>query len=135
MEKIIRQKIDHDKYDITRSNYKEVATDLIRLRTVYLFKENWELELECINRKWSLKEKTIANSRKGDLEELTILLSKRAVRFPISKKKLVTSKFQMKFYKELKRIEKTEKLPQPTTLPANLNNLLNTSKKYSGNRG
>lgn len=55
MEKIIRQKIALDKYDITRSNYKEVATDLIRLCTVYLFKENWELEHECISRKWSLK--------------------------------------------------------------------------------
>ncbi|WP_160714802.1 hypothetical protein [Chitinophaga solisilvae] len=74
MEKIIRQKIDHDKYDITRSNYKKVATDRIRFRTVYLFKENWEPEHECINRKWSLKEKNIANSRKGDLEELAILL-------------------------------------------------------------
>lgn len=38
-----------------------------------------------------VSKKNIANSRKGDLEELTILLSKRAVRFPISKEKLAAA--------------------------------------------
>ncbi|NSL86157.1 hypothetical protein ECE50_004910 [Chitinophaga sp. Mgbs1] len=129
MEKIIRQKIDHDKYNITCSNYKEVATDLIRLRTVYLFKENWELEHECINRKWSYKKQ---KRKPGGINNS---FKQKGIEISDLEEKLVTSKLQMKFYKELKRIEKTEKLPQPTTLRANLNNLLNTSKKYSGNRG
>ena len=68
IEKVIRKKIDDSQSDITIDNYKEEVTDLIGLRALHLFKEDWEMINDFIISHWDLKKKPIANYRKGDLE-------------------------------------------------------------------
>ena len=71
VEKIIRNKIKDDTYNVTFENYKEVVTDLIGLRALHLFKEDWIKVNTFITETWNLKQKPIANFRRGDAETLT----------------------------------------------------------------
>jgi ppGpp synthetase/RelA/SpoT-type nucleotidyltranferase len=47
-------------------NYKSIITDLIGVRALHLFKEDWIQINDFITSKWGLREKPIANIRKGD---------------------------------------------------------------------
>lgn len=69
IEKIIRKKIDNPKRSITLENYKTDITDLIGLRALHLFKEDWRLIHKQINEIWKLKETPTAFHRKGDSDE------------------------------------------------------------------
>ncbi|HZS05310.1 MAG TPA: RelA/SpoT domain-containing protein [Blastocatellia bacterium] len=69
--KIIRKKLDDPSLTITPDNYRDSITDLIGIRAMHLFKEDWRPIHTFIKGTWKLKEKPIANVRKGDPEELT----------------------------------------------------------------
>ncbi|MFT3980089.1 MAG: hypothetical protein QM687_06430 [Ferruginibacter sp.] len=66
IEKIIRKRIKDSAQVITIDNYKTELTDLIGLRALHLFKEEWYPIHELIATTWDLKEKPIAYYRDGD---------------------------------------------------------------------
>lgn len=67
--KIIRKKIDDKRRSITLENYKVEITDLIGIRILHLFKEDWLDIHNFITSTWSLCEKPIAYVREGDTKE------------------------------------------------------------------
>jgi putative GTP pyrophosphokinase len=66
IEKIIRKRIKDPKQVITIDNYKSKLTDLIGLRALHLFKEEWVPIHELITATWDLNEKPTAYYREGD---------------------------------------------------------------------
>lgn len=70
VEKVIRKNIDAKCKRITLDNYKEEITDLIGLRALHIFKEEWEPIHNYIKGIFSLKpkEKPKVYYRKGDSE-------------------------------------------------------------------
>jgi putative GTP pyrophosphokinase len=66
IEALIRKKIANQELEINSKNYNEIATDLIEIRVLHLFKEDWEYAHEYITNKWVLKEKPIAYVCEGD---------------------------------------------------------------------
>ncbi|MEN8185493.1 MAG: hypothetical protein ABFR05_00030 [Bacteroidota bacterium] len=64
--KIIRKRINSPERVIDVTNYKTEITDLIGIRILHLFKEDWFPIHEYIINKWVLKEKQTAYYRKGD---------------------------------------------------------------------
>lgn len=69
IEKIIRKRIKEPEAIIAIGNYKNELTDLIGLRALHLFKEEWHPIHELIISTWDLKEKPVANYREGDSAE------------------------------------------------------------------
>lgn len=67
--KIIRKKIKDPSREISLETYKEEITDLIGLRVLHLFKENWEGIHNYIIKNFDLHEDPIAYYREGDSEE------------------------------------------------------------------
>lgn len=85
IEKIIRKtperkKINGEHFQFTVDNYKEEITDLIGIRAIHIFKEDWEDIHSFISSTWKIIEIT-ANVRDGDdtqrFEELDIKLNSR----------------------------------------------------------
>ena len=68
IEKIIRKKLEDSSLDFSVENYRTNITDLIGIRALHLFKEDWIQIHDFITGKWELREKPIANIRKGDSE-------------------------------------------------------------------
>lgn len=68
IEKIIRKKEEQsEKYaDITTSNYKSKIDDLIGVRAIYLFKQDWSAVHSYILSKWTPLEDVKIYHRKGD---------------------------------------------------------------------
>ena len=77
VEKIIRKKIDNPEREITLENYTEQITDLIGIRVIHLFKEDWENIHDFILNKWEIVEQPIAYIRKGDSDELSEKFTER----------------------------------------------------------
>lgn len=69
IEKIIRKKIENPDREISIDNYKTNITDLIGVRALHLFKEDWERIHDFIIDNWELNEEATANVRNGDSEE------------------------------------------------------------------
>ena len=69
IEKIIRKCIKNPDRSITVDNYKKEITDLIGIRVIHLFKEDWRMIHEYITSTWELKEPAVANIRVGDNED------------------------------------------------------------------
>jgi ppGpp synthetase/RelA/SpoT-type nucleotidyltranferase len=69
IEKIIRKRINNPAKIITLENYKTELTDLIGLRAIHLFKEDWLSIHDLITTTWDLKEKPVVNYRDGDSVE------------------------------------------------------------------
>jgi putative GTP pyrophosphokinase len=69
IETLIRKKIENEELEISSRNYNEIVPDLIEIRVLHLFKEDWEYIHEYITNKWILKEKPIAYARAGDDRE------------------------------------------------------------------
>ena len=67
--KIIRKKIKAPSRVINLENYHSEITDLIGLRILHLFKENWEIIHKFITENWELYEEPIAYYREGDSED------------------------------------------------------------------
>jgi putative GTP pyrophosphokinase len=70
VEKIIRKKIESPTLNVTPDNYAEEITDLIGVRAIHLFKEDWEGINDFINSNWHLKGNPTANYREGDSEQI-----------------------------------------------------------------
>lgn len=71
VEKIIRKKIEKPETNITIENYTKEITDLIGIRALHLFKDEWEGIHDYITEMWDLAEKPKANIRKGDADSIT----------------------------------------------------------------
>ncbi|WP_349305962.1 RelA/SpoT domain-containing protein [Clostridium swellfunianum] len=85
IEKIIRKTPDRKKkygedFKFSAENYKEQITDLIGIRAIHIFKEDWEEIHKFITSMWKVVEIT-ANVREGDdtkrFEELNIQIHSR----------------------------------------------------------
>lgn len=70
VEKIIRKMAEGRETPITPENYSEEVTDLIGIRALHLFKENWKDIHQFISQEWDLHEDPIANIRRGDSEDM-----------------------------------------------------------------
>jgi ppGpp synthetase/RelA/SpoT-type nucleotidyltranferase len=70
IEKITRKKIDEPKRAITMENYEIEITDLVGVRALHLFKEDWVHIHEAIVGIWDDYQNPVANIRKGDPEDL-----------------------------------------------------------------
>lgn len=66
IEKIIRKRRKDSSLDINIQNYREIITDLIGIRALHLFKDDWTLIHDFITKTWEPHEKPTANIRKGD---------------------------------------------------------------------
>jgi len=77
IEKIIREKKKDPTLEITVDNYDDVITDLIGLRALHLFKEDWESIHNWIMEAWEIKGKPVVNIREGDQPELVKLFEKK----------------------------------------------------------
>lgn len=73
IEKIIRKKIKTPKRIITKENYFKDLTDLIGLRAIHLFKDEWLFIHQAILDKWHQKEKPVYYYRAGDHIENKVL--------------------------------------------------------------
>ncbi len=69
--KIIRKKLARpdDPQEVTKENYRDVITDLIGIRALHLFKDEWLPIHEFVMSTWELHEQATANIRRGDAEE------------------------------------------------------------------
>lgn len=68
IEKIIRKSIEDPSRKITVENYALEITDLIGVRVLHLFKDDWETIDDMIRDTWEFKQDPTANIRKGDLD-------------------------------------------------------------------
>ena len=66
LEKIIRKGKKYVELGINRTNYKRIVTDLIGIRVLHLFKDDWLAIHEEIMHLWEVKETPQVNIRKGD---------------------------------------------------------------------
>lgn len=85
IEKVIRKTLDRrkkygDDFNFTVENYKNEITDLLGIRVIHIFKEDWEEIHNFISRMWNVNE-IVANIREGDntkkFEELGIEVCSR----------------------------------------------------------
>lgn len=67
IEKIIRKRAESQR-DINSTNYLDEINDLIGIRVLHLFKEDWESIHDFIIGEWDLVENAKANIREGDSE-------------------------------------------------------------------
>lgn len=70
IEKIIRKTEDRRRkygqdFNFTVENYKDEITDLVGIRVIHIFKEDWEEIHNFITKMWNVNE-IVANIRKGD---------------------------------------------------------------------
>lgn len=70
IEKIIRRKLENPKFKVTLLNYRTVVSDLIGIRALHLFKEDWEPIHDSITKTWQLYNKPVANIREGDSQSI-----------------------------------------------------------------
>lgn len=68
VEKIIRKKLHRPELYVDKLNYSQKVTDLIGVRVIHLFKEDWDVIDDFIKSKWSLAENPHANVRTGELK-------------------------------------------------------------------
>lgn len=66
LEKIIRKGKKYSELGINRENYKKIVTDLIGIRVLHLFKDDWITIHNEIMHLWEVKETPQVNIRKGD---------------------------------------------------------------------
>ena len=69
IEKIIRKKLEEPGRSINVDNYRTEITDLIGIRTLHLFKEDWLTIHHFIERNFALKELPLVYYRSGDSPE------------------------------------------------------------------
>ncbi len=77
IEKIIRKNIKDNSVDINQKNYKDKVIDLIGVRALHLFKDDWVLIHDFIVGHWDLHEPPTANVREGDPKDFIDNFKKR----------------------------------------------------------
>jgi putative GTP pyrophosphokinase len=68
--KIIRKTIESPSTKISPDNYRDHITDLIGIRVLHLYKEDWTTIHDFIVKEWKAAERPTANIRRGDPEDL-----------------------------------------------------------------
>lgn len=108
IEKIIRKKIEDSNSNITLDNYKEDVTDLIGLRALHLYKDDWENVHDFIMDKWNCIKTPVANYRNGDADEYVEFFKSKGCLIKIHKYGyrsvhylIETQPAKMKFYAEI----------------------------------
>lgn len=66
IEKIIRKKAKNKKRSLSIDTYKKEITDLIGLRAIHLFKDDWITIHDSLLKSWNIIGKPIVNYREGD---------------------------------------------------------------------
>ncbi len=66
LEKIVRKRLADAARKITVENYRQEITDLIGVRALHLFKDDWLAIHAVITKLWKRREKPVANIRQGD---------------------------------------------------------------------
>lgn len=79
IEKIIRKKLENPDREVTLENYTEEITDLIGIRAIHLFKEDWESIHDYITKTWKTAENPKVNIREGDSGSLIDSYIKRGL--------------------------------------------------------
>lgn len=69
--KIIRKRAEEGSRDISLHNYRQEITDLIGVRALHLFREDWEPIHDYIVTKWELHEQPTAYVKQGEPAEFT----------------------------------------------------------------
>lgn len=77
IEKIIRKRLEDPAKDYTVENYRSQITDLIGVRAIHLYKNDWEKIDDFIKGKFILSDKPIAFYRDGDNKNYTETYLKR----------------------------------------------------------
>lgn len=67
--KIVRKRLEDPTRLITLDNYEDDITDLVGIRALHLFKEDWEAIHDFITHGWKVRETPIAYVREGDRED------------------------------------------------------------------
>jgi len=70
LSKIIRKMSDEPSLGITIDNYRNIITDLIGIRALHLFKEDWISIHKYLLNKWEMAETPTAYVRSGDSERI-----------------------------------------------------------------
>ncbi len=68
--KIVRKRLENPEISITLDNYQERITDLIGIRALHLFKEDWIRIHRYLTAHWELAEQPVAYVREGDSERI-----------------------------------------------------------------
>ncbi|MBW2003640.1 MAG: GTP pyrophosphokinase [Deltaproteobacteria bacterium] len=69
IEKIIRKKREGSTMTIDLKTYSRMITDLVGVRALHLFKEDWHVIHDFIVHTWDLQKRPVANICEGDHEE------------------------------------------------------------------
>jgi ppGpp synthetase/RelA/SpoT-type nucleotidyltranferase len=70
VEKIIRKRIEKPDVEITPDNYPNVITDLVGVRALHLFKDQWKPIHDVVTKTWHLQEQPLAYIREGDSKDV-----------------------------------------------------------------
>lgn len=81
--KLIRKKLDRPKSSFDVGSYVSKVGDLIGVRALHLFKDQWRPIHEFVRETWELNEKPIANYREGD--PIALLEDFRSARLTLRK--------------------------------------------------
>jgi ppGpp synthetase/RelA/SpoT-type nucleotidyltranferase len=71
IEKIIRKRVQNPDRIISLENYRDEITDLVGIRALHLFKEDWQGIHKYICENWNLAEQPVAYVRNGDSKRIT----------------------------------------------------------------
>jgi len=70
VEKIIRKKREEPSLEFNTSSYESLVTDLIGVRAIHLFKDQWQAIHQVVKDTWNLQGDPVAYVRKGDPPQL-----------------------------------------------------------------
>ncbi len=70
IEKIIRKRVENPDREFTSENYQKQITDLIGIRALHLFKDEWKPIHDFVMNTWDLQDTPIAYVREGDSKAL-----------------------------------------------------------------
>lgn len=73
--KVIRKKLERPELTFETTSYEEQITDLIGIRALHLFKDEWRVIHDFITATWDLHETPIAYVRSGDPRDLVTAFS------------------------------------------------------------
>jgi ppGpp synthetase/RelA/SpoT-type nucleotidyltranferase len=77
VEKVIRKRCEKPEIDIKPDNYQDHITDLVGVRALHLFKDEWLPIHEFVTATWHLAEQPLAYIREGDATDLQEQFAKK----------------------------------------------------------
>ena len=95
-EKIIRKRIEDREREITLENYTATITDLIGVRALHLFKEEWKTIHDFIMETWDIDGVPVANIREGDPEQQVEMFTERGCEIKVHPAKYRSVHYRLK---------------------------------------